>query len=127
MGVTLKYLHGGHAPFQIDANMGYTAAVYEMIMYSDLDKIKLLPALPEEWKCGKAVNLHVRGGLHVSIEWNENEVVATISADYDKNVDIGAPCGYKLTSPVGKASKHGDNFVCLELKAGDTVKLTYVR
>ena len=127
MGVTLKYLHGGHAPFQIDANMGYTAAVYEMIMYSDLDKIKLLPALPEEWKCGKAVNLHVRGGLHVSIEWNENEVIATISADYDKNVDIGAPCGYNLTSSVGKSSKHGDNFVCLELKANETVKLTYVR
>ena len=92
-----------------------------------LDKIKLLPALPEEWKSGKVTNLRVRGGLSVSIEWNDSTVTATIKADFDKNVDICAPCGYKLASSVGKASKHGEAFVYLELKANETVKLTYVR
>jgi hypothetical protein len=112
----------------IDANfISLKNDYYNSIINSDLDKIKLLPAVPTEWKSGKAANLHVRGGLHVSIEWNENEVIATISADFDKNVHIGAPCGYNLVSSVGSSSKHGDGFVYLELKAGDTVKLTYVK
>ena len=127
MGVTLKYIHGGHAPFQIDANMGYTAAVYEMLMYSDLDKIKLLPALPDEWRQGRINNLRTRGGLGVSIEWSEHTLSVCITADFDKDINIGAPCGYNLQNGGHALSKYGDGFILLSLKAGDKIELEYTK
>jgi len=128
MGVTLKYMHGGHAPFQIDANMGFTAAVYEMLMYSDLTKIKLLPAKPEEWAKGSITNLHVRGGLTVSIRWSEVAVKATVKAYRDKEINVGAPVGFTLKSAYAyKESLYGDGFICLDLKKGDSVTLEYTK
>ncbi len=126
MGVTLKYMHAGHAPFQIDANMGFTAAVYEMLMYSDETKIKLLPALPEEWTEGSVTELHARGGITISIEWNKEEAAAYIKSSSDRTVNVCAPAGYKLCAEGDfQKSIYGDDFICLELKKGDSVSLNY--
>ncbi len=128
MGVTLKYMHGGHAPFQIDANMGFTAAVYEMLMYSDLTKIKLLPAKPEEWCKGSITNLHVRGGLTVSIYWDKSYVKAVINAYNDREINVGAPVGFALKNAEMYAkSRYGSDFTCLNLKKGDKITLEYAK
>ena len=128
MGVTLKYLHGGHAPFQIDANMGFTAAIYETLMYSDTTKIKLLPALPEVMKEGKIENIHARGGICVTIEWNENAVKAFLSASADKDIHVGAPVGYSIKNAESyEESRYGKDFISLSLSKGETVILEYTK
>ena len=126
MGVTLKYMHAGHAPFQIDANLGYTAAVYEMLMYSDNKKIKLLPALPNEWRSGSIENLHARGGYIVSLKWSEDTVTAKITSVSGRPIDVGIK-GYKLkdTSPCVSKSKYGDTYALISLEKGESVELTY--
>ena len=126
MGVTLKYMHAGHAPFQIDANLGYTAAVYEMLMYSDNKKIKLLPALPSEWRSGSIENLHARGGYIVSLKWSEDTVTAKITSVSGRPIDVGIK-GYKLkdTSPCVSKSKYGDTYALISLEKGESVELTY--
>ena len=126
MGVTLKFLHAGHPPFQIDANLGFTSAIYEMLLYSDLDKIKLLPALPTDFKEGSIENIHARGGYTVSIEWNEITVKAKITAQKDGKINVGVK-GYKLTNDTYEPSKYGSNYRLLNLKKGDTVSLIYTR
>jgi len=64
------------APFQIDANMGFSSAVQEMLLYSRPGLIKLLPALPENWKKGSFRNMLCRGQVAVSLEWNlENRLI----------------------------------------------------
>lgn len=89
MGVTLKYTHAGKAPFQIDANMGFNAAVYEMLLYSTPNgKLEILPALPEEFKCGEISGLKTQVGADVSIKWNENGVVVTLVASRDLELTI---------------------------------------
>ncbi len=124
MGVTLKFLHAGHPPFQIDANLGFVSAIYEMLLYSDIDKIKLLPALPEEFSEGKIENIHARGGYIVSIEWNENEVKAQITATHDGKINVGIK-GYTLQNDTYENSTYGPSYRLLTFKKGDTVSLSY--
>jgi len=70
-GITLYWAElGDAAPFQIDANLGLTAAVLEMLVFSAPGMLKLLPALPSNWRKGNAQRMLCRGGLEVSLNWD---------------------------------------------------------
>ena len=67
MGICLEM---ASAPFQIDANMGWTAAVQEMLLFSNIDRIDILPALPRQWGEGQIGPLATRAGVNVIINWS---------------------------------------------------------
>lgn len=70
MGITVDL---PWAPFQIDANMGWTAAVQEMLMLSMPAYIKVLPALPSKWVVGSVEGMLCRGNVVIDIKWNQTE------------------------------------------------------
>lgn len=57
--------------FQIDGNFGFAAAVLEMLVQYQDDRIFFLPALPEEWKDGKISGLRAPGGITIDFAWKD--------------------------------------------------------
>ncbi len=81
---TLPNLFDNHPPFQIDGNFGALAGITRMIVQGILDwpeigeaaayrakgvEIRLLPALPADWREGSIRGIRLPGGLSVSLSW----------------------------------------------------------
>jgi alpha-L-fucosidase 2 len=65
-------LFAAHPPFQIDANLGYVAAIAECFVQSHDGRITLLPAVPTEFSTGQMQGLVARPGVQVDLEWKHS-------------------------------------------------------
>jgi alpha-L-fucosidase 2 len=90
-GITMFWGHGALPPFQIDANMGFAAAVQEMLLFSAPGWIKLLPALPERWAHGRITGLSTRCGVTVSLDWDKDGLQAVLTASRDADFTLRLP------------------------------------
>jgi alpha-L-fucosidase 2 len=88
------------APVQLDANMGWTAAVQEMLLFSLPGKLCLLPALPSRWRKGTVGPLLARGSIEVTLSWDQDDGcvrVELLSRHCEQNVELALQNRKRMT------------------------------
>jgi len=109
-GGTYPNLFDAHPPFQIDGNFGGAAAVAEMLVQSDENEIRLLPALPDAWETGTVKGICARGGFEIEMNW-ENKTL--------KKVVVSSKLGGKTTLI------NGDKKQNITLKKGESLEINW--
>lgn len=71
-------LFDSHAPFQIDGNFGACAGISEMLMQSNADTIRVLPALPSAWTEGHVTGLKAVKDFTVSTWWKDGKATRIV-------------------------------------------------
>jgi len=69
-------LFDAHPPFQIDGNFGVCAGIALMLLQCEDRKIRILPALPDEFWNGSVKGLKAKGDITVNIEWKDGHLKA---------------------------------------------------
>jgi len=130
-GDGIDYNHGGgvyanllcaHPPFQIDGNLGYVAALSEMLLQSQTDVLELLPALPNHWSAGTVKGLKARGNVHIEkMEWNNSSIRQLIlSSPQDQTIQVLSPTPLAGLSP--QQEINGKYLYKIQLKSNKIVK-----
>jgi alpha-L-fucosidase 2 len=128
MGVTLKYMHCGKPPYQIDANMGFTSAVYESLLYSSpKGTLEILPALPTGLDNGEITNLHTQVGASVSIKWNKTYAQVSLFAKNDTKIILSSRAYASLASSSVEAVPCGEKSYKISLKGGKNETLVFTK
>lgn len=110
--------HNEHSLFQMDANLGITAAVYEMFAYSDTEKVVLFPVWSDRFSTMSIKGLRARGNVVIeSLSRDEDDFIVTVTNNGRKTVRIVCPEGFSF--------RNGDREY--ELQPSETVSLNGVR
>lgn len=67
---------GEREVFQIDGNLGAASGIANMLLWSAEGEMRLLPALPDQWRQGQIKGLLARGNIRVDIYWKAGQVTA---------------------------------------------------
>ena len=82
-------LYDSHAPFQIDGNFGACAGMAEMLLQSNSDTIRVLPALPSAWPAGEITGLKAVKDFTVSTAWKDGKATRiTITNNQGQTIPV---------------------------------------
>ena len=89
-GMTDHNTDRSRAVFCTDTLLGLQGGVQEMLIYSDANRLELLPALPQEWKRGEVHGLRLRsGGIVEKLRWDLCAGIVQMAIMPERDVVLG--------------------------------------
>lgn len=110
--------HNPHSLFQMDANLGITAAVYEMFAYSDTEKLEIFPVWSEEFTSMSITGLKARCNLEI-------EELSRDKDSFTVTVKNGGRHMMRIVCPEGFSFENGDTEY--ELNSSESISLKGLR
>ncbi|MDQ0644625.1 glycosyl hydrolase family 95 catalytic domain-containing protein [Microbacterium murale] len=91
-GGLYRNMFSAHPPFQIDGNLGLTAAIAEALVQSQEDSIRVLPSLPPGWPDGSVRGIRTRAGVTVDVAWASGLVTRiALRSTESRRIHLSAP------------------------------------
>lgn len=89
--------HNEHSLFQMDANLGITAAVFEMFAYSDMEKLELFPVITDKFDYVKVEGLRAKGSVRIKeLKRDKDMFYAELDNQGRKMIRIVCPEGFSF-------------------------------
>ena len=108
---------------QVDGTLGATAAISEMLVQSHEGFIRMLPALPDEWKNGTLRGVCVRGGFELDMKWAEGKItgLTVLSKAGERcRIRVGRPVKVVWLDTAVDTKDLGDGVIEFSTAAGRT-------
>jgi hypothetical protein len=125
--------HNPDEIFNVDICGGMPAVIIKMLVYSDLGKIALLPAVPKGWPSGTIEGVLCRGQVEIKkLSWDDKQIDVRFVSEIPQNVKISVPGGFKQVQ-IGKSNAEMRESIAKEgkcavaVRPGELVEIHFVR
>ena len=95
-------MHNHRSLFNMDISGGMPAVIIKMLASSEPGKIRLLPALPNEWPKGTIDGVLCRGAIEIDrLHWDGNQAEVELTSKEPQEIVLALP------SPIGEMKSTG--------------------
>lgn len=89
----LASMHNHKSLFNMDISGGMPAVILKMLAESDVGRLQLLPALPDEWATGSVNGILCRGQVEIKrMQWTPQGVEVTLLSGKTQELRVEVPC-----------------------------------
>ena len=98
----LASMHNHRHLFNMDISGGQPALIIQMLVGSDLGKVRLLPALPKEWKKGTLEGALCRGAIELNrLHWDGKKIEVEMTSKTAQEIELSVPSNIKTITGTG--------------------------